>query len=86
MLENGGIDITQNEIVNVMERCSCGTRIEWMQSHDITKHRGVVDEYYPQNGAEEPYLSVIEPGHFIPVLSADEIQDIKILEGKHYES
>ena len=45
--------MTQNEIIRVMECCSCGTRIEWIRSHDTTKHRGVVDEFFPENGAEE---------------------------------
>ena len=76
--------MTQNEIVNVMERCSCGTRIEWMRSHDTAKHRGVVDEFFPENGAEEAYLSVIEHGRFTPVLGVGEIDDIRILEDKKY--
>lgn len=50
------------------------------------EHRGVVDEFYPENGAEDAYLSVIEPHHFIPVLGASEIQSLKILEDKHHES
>lgn len=78
--------MTQKEILNVMEQCSCGTRIAWKRNSDTTEHRGVVDEFYPENGAEDAYLSVIEPHHFIPVLGASEIQNIKILEGKHYES
>lgn len=76
--------MTQNEIVNVMERCSCGTRIEWMRSHNTAKHRGVVDEFFPENGAEEAYLSVIEPGRFTPVLGVGEIDDIRILEDKKH--
>ena len=76
--------MTQNEIVNVMARCSCGTRIEWIRSHDTAKYRGVVDEFYPENGAEEAYLAVIEPGHFIPVLGVGEIENIRILEEKKH--
>lgn len=76
--------MTQNEIMNVMEHCSCGTRIEWIRSHDTARHCGVVDEFYPENGSEEAYLAVIEPGHFIPVLGAGEIENIKILEEKKH--
>lgn len=76
--------MTQNEIIRVMECCSCGTRIEWIRSHDTTKHRGVVDEFFPENGAEEAYLAVIEPGNFIPVLGVGEIENIKILEGNKH--
>ena len=76
--------MTQNEIVNVMERCSCGTRIEWMRSHDTAKHRGVVDEFFTENGAEEAYLSVIEPGRLTPVLGVGEIDDIRIWEDKKH--
>lgn len=75
----------RNEIVNVMAKCSCGTRIAWTRSNDIVEHRGVVDEFYPENGAEDAYLSVIEPHHFTPVLSASEIEPIRILEDKHHE-
>lgn len=78
--------MTQNEIVNVMARCSCGTRIEWIRSHDTAKYRGVVDEFYPENGAEEAYLAVIEPGHFIPVLGVGEIENIRILVEKKHEA
>ena len=67
----------RNEIINVMAKCSCGTRIAWT--------RGVVDEFYPENGAEDAYLSVIEPHHFTPVLGASEIETIRILEDKHHE-
>jgi len=77
--------MTQDEIIEIMAKCSCGTRIAWTRSNDTVEHRGVVDEFYPENGAENAYLSVIEPHHFIPVLGASEIQDIKILEGKHRE-
>ena len=64
----------RNEIINVMAKCSCGTRIAWTRSNDTVEHRGVVDEFYPQNGAEDAYLAVIEPGRYIPVLGASEIQ------------
>lgn len=49
----------RNEIINVMAKCSCGTRIAWTRSNDTVEHRGVVDEFYPQNGAEDAYLAVI---------------------------
>lgn len=78
--------MTQNEIISVMAKCSCGTRIAWKRNDDTAEHRGVVDEFYPENRAEDAYLSVIEPHHFIPVLGASEIQNIRILEGKNYES
>lgn len=58
-------------------------RIAWTRSNDTVEHRGVVDEFYPQNGAEDAYLAVIEPGRYIPVLGASEIQKISILEDKH---
>ena len=45
----------------------------------------MVDEFYPENGAEDAYLSVIEPHHFTPVLGASEIETIRILEDKHHE-
>lgn len=76
--------MTQKEIISIMERCSCGTRIEWIRSHDEAEHRGVVDTYCPQNGKEDAYLAVIEPGHFIPVLGAGEIEAIRILEEKKH--
>lgn len=78
--------MTQNEIISVMAKCSCGTRIAWKRNDDTAEHRGVVDEFYPENGAEDAYLSVIEPHHFIPVLGASEVQNIRILEGKNHES
>ena len=78
--------MTQDEIIEVMAKCSCGTRIAWKRNNDTTEHRGVVDEFYPLNGAEYAYLSVIEPHHFIPVLGASEVQNIRILEGKNHES
>lgn len=56
----------RNEIINVMAKCSCGTRIAWTRSNDTVEHRGVVDEFYPQNGAEDAYLAVIEPGTLYP--------------------
>jgi hypothetical protein len=75
----------RNEIINVMAKCSCGTRIAWTRSNDTVEHRGVVDEFYPENGVEDAYLSVIEPHHFTPVLGASEIETIRILEDKHHE-
>ena len=78
--------MTQDEIIEVMAKCSCGTRIAWKRNDDTAEHRGVVDEFYPENGAEDAYLAVIEPHHFIPVLGASEIQSLKILEDKHHES
>ena len=78
--------MTQDEIIEVMARCSCGTRIAWKRKGDTAEHRGVVDEFYLENRAEDAYLSVIEPHHFIPVLGASEIQNIRILEGKNHES
>lgn len=75
----------RNEIINVMAKCSCGTRIAWTRSNDTVEHRGVVDEFYPENGVEDAYLSVIEPRHFTPVLGASEIETIRILEDKHHE-
>lgn len=74
--------MTQNEIINVMAKCSCGTRIAWTRNNDTVEHHGVVDEFYATNGPEDAYLSVIEPHHFTPVLGANEIQDIIILESK----
>lgn len=71
--------MTNNEIIAIMSRCICGTRIQWTQKPDNSTHRGVVDEFYPQNGAEDAYLAVIEPGRYIPVLGASEIQKISIL-------
>lgn len=59
--------MTNNEIIATMSRCVCGTRIQWTQNLDNSTHRGVVDEFYPQNGAEDAYLAVIEPGRYIPV-------------------
>lgn len=75
----------RNEIINVMAKCSCGTRIAWTRSNDTVEHRGVVDEFYPQNDAEDAYLAVIEPGRYIPVLGASEIQKISILEDQHHD-
>lgn len=75
----------RNEIINVMAKCSCGTRIAWTRSNDTVEHRGVVDEFYPENGVEDAYLSVIEPHHFTLVLGASEIETIRILEDKHHE-
>lgn len=75
----------RNEIINVMAKCSCGIRIAWTRSNDTVEHRGVVDELYPQNGAEDAYLAVIEPGRYIPVLGASEIQKISILEDQHHD-
>ena len=77
--------MTQDEIIEVMAKCSCGTRIAWTRSNDTVEHRGVVDEFYPENGAEDAYLSVIEPHLFTPVLGASEIETIRILEDKHHE-
>ena len=57
--------MTQDEIIEIMAKCSCGTRIAWTRSNDTVEHRGVVDEFYPQNGAEDAYLAVIEPGRYI---------------------
>ena len=53
---------------------------------DTVEHRGVVDEFDPENGAEDAYLAVIEPGRYIPVLGASEIQKISILEGSHHDA
>ena len=78
--------MTQDEIIEIMAKCSCGTRIAWTRSNDTVEHRGVVDEFYPENGGEDAYLAVIEPHHFIPVLGASEIQSLKILEDNHHES
>lgn len=78
--------MTNNEIIAIMSRCVCGTRIQWTQNPDNSTHRGVVDEFYPQNGAEDAYLAVIEPGRYIPVLGASEIQKISILEDSHHDA
>lgn len=78
--------MTNTEIIATMSRCVCGTRIRWTQNRDNSTHRGVVDEFYPQNGAEDAYLAVIEPGRYIPVLGASEIKDISILEGSHHDA
>ena len=56
--------MTNTEIIATMSRCVCGTRIRWTQNQDNNMHRGVVDEFYPQNGAEDAYLAVIEPGRY----------------------
>lgn len=77
--------MTNTEIITTMSRCVCGTRIRWNQNQDNSTHRGVVDEFYPQNGAEDAYLAVIEPGRYIPVLGASEIKEISILEGSHHD-
>ena len=53
--------MTYTEIIATMSRCVCGTRIQWTQSPDNSTHRGVVDEFHPENGAEDAYLAVIEP-------------------------
>ena len=71
--------MTRKEIINVMELCSCGTRIEWTGNLDNTLHRGVVDEFHPN-------LGVIEPGHYIPVLGASEIENIQILEERNHDA
>ena len=76
--------MTQREIISIMERCSCGKRIAWICNHDETEHRGVVDTYCSPNDKEEAYLTVIEPGHLIPVLGAGEIEAIRILEEKKH--
>jgi hypothetical protein len=77
--------MTNTEIIATMSRCVCGTRIQWTQNIDNT-HRGVVDEFHPENGAEDAYLAVIEPGRYIPVLGASEIQKISILEDRHHDA
>lgn len=74
--------MTNNEIIAIMSRCICGTRIQWTQNPDNSTHRGVVDEF----GAEDAYLAVIEPGRYIPVLGASEIQKISILEDSHHDA
>ena len=51
--------MTYTEIIATMSRCVCGTRIQWTQSPDNSTHRGVVDEFHPENGAEDAYLAVI---------------------------
>ena len=56
--------MTYTEIIATMSRCVCGTRIQWTQSPDNSTHRGVVDEFHPENGAEDAYLAVIEPGRY----------------------
>lgn len=53
--------MTNTEIIATMSRCVCGTRIQWTQKPDNSTHRGVVDEFHPENGAEDAYLAVIEP-------------------------
>lgn len=78
--------MTNNEIIAIMSRCICGTRIQWTQKPDNSTHRGVVDEFHPENGAEDAYLAVIEPGRYIPVLGASEIQKISILEDSHHDA
>ena len=78
--------MTKKEIIDVMELCFCGTRIEWTGSLDNALHRGVVDEFHPNHGAEEAYLGVIEPGHYIPVLGASEIENIQILEERNHDA
>lgn len=78
--------MTNTEIIATMSRCVCGTCIQWTQNPDNSTHRGVVDEFYPQNGAEDAYLAVIEPGRYIPVLGASEIQKISILEDSHHDA
>lgn len=78
--------MTNTEIIATMSRCVCGTRIRWTQNQDNNMHRGVVDEFYPQNGAEDAYLAVIEPGRYISVLGASEIQKISILEDQHHNA
>ena len=40
----------------------------------------------PENGAEDAYLAIIEPGRYIPVLGASEIQKISILEDSHHDA
>lgn len=78
--------MTNNEIIAIMSRCICGTRIQWTQNPDNSTHRGVVDEFHPENGAEDAYLAIIEPGRYIPVLGASEIQKISILEDSHHDA
>lgn len=84
--KDSNTDMTNTEIIATMSRCVCGTRIQWTQNLDNSTHRGVVDEFYPQNGAEDAYLAVIEPGRYIPVLGASEIQKISILEDSHHDA
>lgn len=76
----------KSEIISIMEQCTCGTRIEWTWDQDKAIHRGVVDEYHPGEGAAEAYLSVIEPGKYIPVLGASEIKTIKIMEERKHDA
>lgn len=45
--------MTNTGIIATMSRCVCGTRIRWIQNQDNNMHRGVVDEFYPQNDAED---------------------------------
>ena len=68
--------MTNTEIIATMSRCVCGTRIQWTQNPDNSTHRGVVDAY----------LAIIEPGRYIPVLGASEIQKISILEDSHHDA
>ena len=51
--------MTNTEIIATMSRCVCGTRIQWTQNPDNSTHRGVVDEFHPENGVEDAYLAVI---------------------------
>ena len=74
--------MTNTEIIATMSRCVCGTRIQWTQNPDNSTHRGVVDEFHPENA----YLAIIEPGRYIPVLGASEIQKISILEDSHHDA